>query len=149
MPRIQPVVRLQLAEHLPRPPQHRRRHARQSGDVSGPFTMMETVEQAAGAGGSGNAGKTRIVIVGTQSFAENRTLPPNNNDANLELALGSFQWLAGQDALIALPPKPDRALPIALTQQDQSTIIFITAVLMPGLIVFAGFVVWWRRRVFA
>ncbi len=116
--------------------------ARQSGDVSGPFTMMETVEQAAG------AGKTRIVIVGSQSFAENRTLPPNNNDANLELALGSFQWLAGQDALIALPPKPDRALPIALTQQDQSTIIFITAVLMPGLIVFAGVVVWWRRRVF-
>jgi ABC-type uncharacterized transport system involved in gliding motility auxiliary subunit len=117
--------------------------ARQAGDLSGPFTMMETVEQASG------AGKTRIVIVGTQSFAENRTLPPNNNDANLELALGAFQWLAGQDALIALPPKPDRALPIALTQQDQSTIIFITAVLMPGLIAFAGVIVWWRRRVFA
>jgi ABC-type uncharacterized transport system involved in gliding motility auxiliary subunit len=116
--------------------------ARQSGDVSGPFTMMETVEQVAG------AGKTRIVIVGTQSFAENRTLPPNNNDANLELALGSFQWLAGQDALIALPPKPDRSLPLSLTQDQQSTLIFITVVLMPGLIVLAGVVVWWRRRVF-
>jgi ABC-type uncharacterized transport system involved in gliding motility auxiliary subunit len=122
--------------------------ARQPGDASGPFTMVETVEQAASTGGGGNSIKTRIVIVGTQSFAENRTLPPNNSDANLELALGSFQWLAGQDSLIALPPKPDRALPLALTQQDQSTIIFITAVLMPGLIVLAGVVVWWRRRVF-
>jgi ABC-type uncharacterized transport system involved in gliding motility auxiliary subunit len=122
--------------------------ARQSGDVSGPFTMMETVEQVASAGGSGNSDKTRIVIVGTQSFAENRTLPPNNNDANLELALGSFQWLAGQDALIALPPKPDRSLPLSLTQDQQSTLIFITVVLMPGLIVLAGVVVWWRRRVF-
>jgi ABC-2 type transport system permease protein len=122
--------------------------ARQSGDVPGPFTMMETVEQAAGAGGSGNSGKTRIVIVGTQSFAENRTLPPNSNDANLELALGSFQWLAGQDALIALPPKPARSLPLSLTQDQQSTLIFITVVLMPSLIVLAGVVVWWRRRVF-
>jgi ABC-type uncharacterized transport system involved in gliding motility auxiliary subunit len=116
--------------------------ARQSGDSPGPFTMMETVEQAVG------AGKTRIVVVGTQSFAENRTLPPNNNDANLELALGSFQWLAGQDALIAVPPKPDRALPLSLTQDQQSTLIFITTVLMPGLVVLAGVVVWWRRRIF-
>ena len=121
---------------------------RQPGDASGPFTMMETVERAVPAGGAGTSSKTRIVIVGTQSFAENGTLPPNNSDANLELALGSFQWLAGQDSLIAVPPKADRALPLALTQQDQSTIIFITAVLMPGLIVLAGVAVWWRRRVF-
>jgi len=40
-------------------------------------------------------------------------------------------------------------LPLTLTQDQQSTIIFITAVLMPGLIVLAGVVVWWRRRVFA
>ena len=116
--------------------------SRKGGDSAGPFTMMETAELPAG------AGKTRIVIVGTQAFAENRTLPPNNSDANLELALGSFQWLAGQDALIALPPKPDRALPLTLTQDQQSTIIFITAFLMPGLTVFGGIMVWWRRRIF-
>ena len=116
--------------------------ARQSTDASGPFAMMETVEQPAG------TGKTRIVVVGTPAFAQNGTLPPNNSDADLELALGSFQWLAGQDSLIDLPPKADRALPIALTQDEQSTLIFITAVLMPGLIVLAGVVVWWRRRIF-
>ena len=116
--------------------------ARQPADASGPFTMMETVEQPAA------GGKTRIVIVGTPAFAQNGTLPPINSDANLELALGSFQWLAGQDALIAVPPKPDRALPLSLSQDEQSTLIFITAVLMPGLIVLAGVVVWWRRRVF-
>ena len=68
---------------------------------------METLEQSGAA-----SSKTRIVLVGTQAFAENGTLPPNNSDANLELALASFQWLAGEDALIALPPKPDRALPL-------------------------------------
>lgn len=116
--------------------------SRQASDTSGPFTLMETLEQQAG------AGKTRIVAVGTQAFAQNGTLPPNNNDANLELVLGSLQWLAGQDALIALPPKPDRALPLTLTQNDQSTLIFITVVLLPGVMVIAGVAVWWRRRVF-
>ena len=104
---------------------------------------METLERS-----SSESSKTRIVLVGTQSFAENATLPPNNGGANLELALASFQWLAGEDALIALPPKPGRALPLVLTQQDQSNLIFITAVLMPGIIVVAGIAVWWRRRIF-
>src|SRR5256885_27529 len=116
---------------------------KQAGDASGPFTLMETLDQS-----SSGSSKARVVLVGTPSFAENTTLPPNNGGANLELALASFQWLAGEDALIALPPKPARALPLVLTQQDQSNLIFITAVLMPGIIVVAGIAVWWRRRIF-
>jgi len=113
---------------------------RQAVDEAGPFVMMETLEVPAG------AKKARIVMVGTTGFAENRVLPPLSNDANLELALASFQWLAREDALISIPPKPARALPLTLTQQDQSNIIFVTIFLMPGLIVFAGVMVWWRRR---
>lgn len=116
---------------------------RQAGDAGGPFVIMAAVERQAG------AKVTRIVVVGTAAFAENRTLPPRNSDANIELALGSVQWLAEQDSLISIPPKPGRSLPLALTQQDQSTMIFITSALMPGLIVFAGVMVWWRRRVFS
>jgi ABC-type uncharacterized transport system involved in gliding motility auxiliary subunit len=114
--------------------------ARQAADSSGPFAVMETLEAPAG------DKKTRIVVVGTSGFAENRVLPPSSNDANLELVLGTFQWLAREDALISLPPKPPRALPLILTQQDQSTVIFVTVFLMPGLVVFAGVLVWWRRR---
>ena len=116
---------------------------RKTGDASGPFNVMETLESPAG------AKLTRIVAVGTAGFAENRTLPPNNSDANLELALASFQWLAEQDSLTSIPHKAGRALPLALTQQDQSIVIFITGVLMPGVIVFGGVMVWWRRRVFS
>jgi len=86
------------------------------------------------------------VMVGTTGFAENKVLPPSSNAANLELALGAFQWLAREDSLISLPPKPPRALPLTLTRQDQSTVIFITIFLMPGMAVFGGVLVWWRRR---
>ena len=116
---------------------------RKEGDVGGPFTIMETLEEAAG------GKRTRIVVSGSGAFGENLVLPPNAGGANLELALASFQWLAEQDSLIAIPPKAARALPLALTQQDQSTLIFITGVLMPGLMVFGGVMVWWRRRVFS
>jgi ABC-type uncharacterized transport system involved in gliding motility auxiliary subunit len=113
---------------------------RQASDAAGPFAIMETLEVLAGQ-------KTaRIAMVGTTGFAENKVLPPSSNAANLELALGTFQWLAREDALISLPPKPPRALPLILNQRDQSTIIFITIFLMPGLVVFAGAAVWWRRR---
>ena len=114
--------------------------ARQAVDAPGPFAVMETIEIPAG------DKKARIVAVGTTGFAENRVLPPSSNDANLELVLGTFQWLAREDALISIPPKPPRALPLILTQQDQSTVIFVTIFLMPGLVVFAGVLVWWRRR---
>ena len=118
----------------------RRDLARQTADLPGPFVIMETLEVPAGQ-------KTaRIVMVGTSAFAENRVLPPASNDANLELVLGTFQWLAREDALISIPPKAARALPLTLTQRDQGTIIFITIFLMPALIVFAGVMVWWRRR---
>ena len=113
---------------------------RQAADAPGPFAIMETLEVP------GVQRFGRIAIVGTSAFAENRILPPSSNDANLELVLGTFQWLAHEDALISLPPKPPRALPLTLTQQDQSTVIFITIFLMPGLIVFGGVMVWWRRR---
>jgi len=116
---------------------------RKAGDTSGPFNVMEALEKPAG------GKKTRIVVVGTAGFAENRTLPPNNTDANLELALASFQWLAEQDSLVSTRAKVGRALPLTLSQQDESALIFITSVLMPGVMVFVGVVLWWRRRVFS
>jgi ABC-2 type transport system permease protein len=112
---------------------------RQAGDGPGPFTIMETLQQGVGQ-------KTmRIAIVGTAAFAENRVLPPNSNDANLELALGTFEWLAGSD-LAPFSPKPRRAAVLPLSQQDQTLLIVITVGLMPGLMVAAALGLVWRRR---
>jgi len=115
---------------------------RRDGDIAGPFAIMETLEVPAG------QKEARIVMVGTSAFAENKVMPPSSNAANLELALGTFQWLAREDALVSLPLKPPRAPPLNLTQRDQGTVIFITILLMPGLVVFGGAAVWWRRRRF-
>lgn len=113
---------------------------RQAGDSSGPFTIMETLERAAGA-------KTaRIAIVGTAAFAENRVLPPDSNDANLELALATFEWLAGGDSPVSIPAKARRAPHLPLTQQDQTLLIVITVGVMPAVLVAGALLLGWRRR---
>ncbi len=113
---------------------------RRSGDRGGPLTLMETLESG------GAPKKARIVLVGTTAFAENRALPPNASDYNLQLLLGSFDWLAGNDQLIALPPKPTSSTPLFLTDQDLNVNFLVTMLLLPGLVVAAGVTVWLRRR---
>jgi hypothetical protein len=112
---------------------------RQSGDAAGPFTIMETLEQPGPA-------KTRIAVVGTSAFAENLVLPPNSADANLDLALATFEWLAGRDSPASIPARPRRSPPLDLTQQDQTVLILVTVVAMPGLMVAVAAVLAWRRR---
>jgi len=113
---------------------------RESGDLPGPFTMMATLEKVSG------DQKMRVVLVGTSAFAENRTLPPNAPGYNVQLLLGSFDWLAGNDELIKLPAKPQTALPLFLTTQDVFVIAFITLVPLPLLVLIIGVLVWTRRR---
>ena len=114
--------------------------AAQPGDKPGPYDLMVGYEQ-----GSGTA-KERIVLVGTSGLAENLVVPPTVASANLELFLSSLDWLAGQDSLISLPAKPQGAVPLALTAAQASLDVVLTLVILPLLIAFGGFAVWWYRR---
>jgi ABC-type uncharacterized transport system involved in gliding motility auxiliary subunit len=90
--------------------------------------------------------KMRVVLVGTSAFAENRTLPPNAPGYNVQLLLGSFDWLAGNDDLIKLPAKPQTALPLFLTTLDVFVIAGVTLLGVPLLVMIIGVLVWTRRR---
>jgi ABC-type uncharacterized transport system involved in gliding motility auxiliary subunit len=113
---------------------------RQAGDPAGPFTLMATLEKVSG------DQKMRVVLVGTSAFAENRTLPPSAPGYNIQLLLGSFDWLAGNDDLIKLPAKPQTALPLFLTTLDVFVIGGITTLGVPLLVLLIGVLVWSRRR---
>ncbi len=118
-----------------------------AGAKSGPLTLMETLEQPlSGTDAAGQARKTRIVLVGTSAVAENRTLPPNAPGYNSQLLQGSFDWLAGNDQLIAVAPKPAAKYPLPLTAQDFAVNVVVTSVLVPLLLLGAGALVWMARR---
>ena len=116
------------------------RFDRRVGDPGGPLTLMATLEKPAA------EKPMRVVLVGTSAFGENRTLPPNAPGFNLQLTLGAFDWLAGNDALIKLPAKPQAALPLLLTTQDLALVAIVTVLLVPLLVGVMGAAVWVRRR---
>lgn len=122
--------------------------ARRPGDRPGPFTLMETLEKPLPEGqpGTGTTGTkpSRVVLVASSGFGENRAILAQGY--NVQLLLGSFDWLAGNDKLIALPPKPPAASPILLTQQDFEFDFVLLVGVIPVLIVLAGLAVYMRRR---
>jgi ABC-type uncharacterized transport system involved in gliding motility auxiliary subunit len=121
--------------------QSREQLARRPTDRSGPFVLMETLEQQRPSGK-----RTRIVLVGTAGIAENRAMPPNTSGGNPDLFLASLDWLSEQESLIAAGPKPPAAQPLSLTQSQAYFNILVTLVLLPGLVLAAGVVVFVRRR---
>lgn len=121
--------------------QAREQTAKRPGDPNGPFTLMETLEQQ-----HSGAKSTRIVLVGTAGLGENRAMPPSADGSNPDLLLASLDWLSEQESLIAIGPKPAQANPLALTQEQQNFNVFLTLVLLPGIALAAGVVVFVRRR---
>ncbi|HVB77185.1 MAG TPA: GldG family protein [Candidatus Nitrosotalea sp.] len=115
--------------------------ARQAGDGGGPFTLMETLTQPASGGQT-----TRIALVGTSAFAENRALPPNAGGANDALLRATFEWLSEQDALISASPQPVTNPVLSLTEGQLEFNYVLTLGLLPLLVLVAGLMVWYRRR---
>jgi ABC-type uncharacterized transport system involved in gliding motility auxiliary subunit len=109
---------------------------RRAGDRSGPFELMRSIEQ----------GGTRIVVAGTSALAENRTMPPSASGANPDLLLASLDWLTGQDALLSIPSRPQRAAPLSLAGGAPAWNVLIALPLPLLAVLVAGSLVYVRRR---
>lgn len=121
-------------------PQERTDLSRRAGDVPGPFVLLRSIERV-------RAGRTsRIVLAGTSALAENRTMPPAASSANPDLLLSSLDWLSQQDSLIAIPPKPPRAVPLSLDDRDARLNVLVALPLPLLAVLGAGLLVVVRRR---
>ncbi len=137
-----------------------------TGDKKGPVSLAAALsvtapEQPAAekpaAGTTGTNGKdatpptppdspkrdTRIVVFGDSDFVSNNGLGvPGNSD----LFLNSVNWLAQQENLISIRPKTTEDRRVTLTQEQQFMVFLFSVAFLPGAIVIAGIVNWWRRR---
>ncbi len=140
-----------------------------TGDKKGPVSLAAALsvtapeqpaaeKPAAGAAGTnGKDGKdatpaapsdspkrdTRIVVFGDSDFVSNNGLGvPGNSD----LFLNSVNWLAQQENLISIRPKTTEDRRVTLTQEQQFMVFLFSVAFLPGAIVIAGIVNWWRRR---
>jgi hypothetical protein len=121
-------------------PTQRTSLSRRPADPAGPFSLMWSVEA------SRPSGTARIVLSGTSSLAENRTMPSAATGANSDLLLASLDWLSRQDPLASLESRPPDAAPLSLSGLELR-VNEVLAVGVPPLFVLAiGAVVAVRRR---
>ncbi len=110
-------------------------------DVKGPLDLANAAEAF------GGDRPARLLVIGNSSFLSNGTLRSVQGAvANGDFFVGIMNWLAGQENLIAIPPKPATSNPMILTA-DSGRFIFLSSFLMlPGAILLIGVLIWWRRR---
>jgi gliding motility-associatede transport system auxiliary component len=85
----------------------------------------------------------RFVALGTSSIANNAYL---GFGGNRDLIMNSVDWLAAEEGMISVRPKPPENQRLELNEQQMSRILYLGVFGIPLLIVALGISVWWGRR---
>lgn len=123
------------------------------GDRPGPITIAAAVSVPVEQPPAADPGKTgataaarpdtRVVVFGDSDYITNGVLGiPGNRD----LFLNAVNWLAQQENLIAIRPREAEDRRIALTPGQGRWALVQSLLAVPGLVLLAGFITWWRRR---
>jgi hypothetical protein len=106
-------------------------------DLPGPVTVAAAFERAVG------ERQQRVVVVGSGSFLANTYL---GNGGNLQLGMAIVNWLAAEDNLVAIDPRPAPDSRIEIGQITLYAIAFGFLIFLPLTFVLIGAAIWWRRR---
>jgi len=86
---------------------------------------------------------SRIVVVGDSDFATNSFFHIMGNG---KLFLNTVNYLAARENLVGIEPRT-RDLPrVNLTNRQVKGTFFLSVILIPALLAFIGFAVWWKQR---
>ncbi len=85
----------------------------------------------------------RMVVVGDSEFASNAHFSAQGNG---NLFLNMISWLAQEKDLISIRPKSPQDRRMTLSQSQQTTLFYLTVVLLPLGVIVAGISVWSQRR---
>lgn len=106
-------------------------------DLPGPVNIAAAFERAVG------EKQQRVVVVGNGAFLSNTYL---GNGGNLQLGMAMVNWLAAEDDLVSIDPRP---APDSRIEIDQMTLYLIALsflIVLPLAFALTGVVIWWRRR---
>jgi ABC-type uncharacterized transport system involved in gliding motility auxiliary subunit len=113
-------------------------------DLKGPLSLAVAVtKEVKPSSDTGSALKARMVVVGNSDFAINANFEAGGNG---NLFLNIVSWLAQEEDLISIRPKAPEDRKVILSQQQQTMLMFLSLVFIPGAVLLAGIIVWTRRR---
>ncbi len=108
-------------------------------DLPGPRLIAVAAEREAADG----APKARVAVFGDADFASNASLTLG---ANQDLFLNAVNWLTEEEALVGIRPLPPAVRSVVLSPVQSGLLFWTSVVFLPGAVVLAGALVWWRRR---
>lgn len=122
----------------------------QPGDRTGPLDFGYAIEGSLAAPGSptmpdASQTRARMVVIGDADFASNELLGAPAT-VNAALFRNTIAWLAEEEALISLPPKPTVDRTIMLTPDQERFVLYSSMAGLPLLVLITGVVVGWLRR---
>lgn len=118
----------------------------QDGDKKGEFVVGYAAE-GAGTGGAGDDKRARLIVLGNASFATNRWMNSQDALGNQQLVGNMVNWLAGQEELIAIPPRDPDVRPLqALAGNEVNLVAWTSVALIPLAALIIGGLLWWRKR---
>ncbi len=115
--------------------------ARLSSDQSGPHTLAAAVWERDEQGRP----TTKIVVVSSARFLD-QVFPYGVIPGNVDFFMNSLAWLRDRGDTASIRPKSLITFPMQLTAMQTLVYSLIVVVIIPVLILAAGFVVWLRRR---
>ena len=106
-------------------------------DTRGPLSL--------GVSGSRKVGEknARLVVIGNSQFAMN---PYISQLRNGDLFYNAIDWLAADENLISIRPKTATNRQVNLSEAQASALKWLDLIFLPGLVIFAGIMIWWKRR---
>ncbi|MBI4582052.1 MAG: Gldg family protein, partial [Planctomycetes bacterium] len=132
------------AEQMRNPQQLRQDDA----DPRGPLSVAVAIEQSlatdAAAPSDGGTGRTRVFLLGTARLVENQYL--GIASGNQDLVLNALNWLAEEENLVSIRPRPSDVRTMLLTGPQLNLVVYSSMLFLPLAVLVAGAAIWWTRR---
>lgn len=113
-------------------------------DRKGPISIAVAVEGKLKDLGAEADGVGRLAVFGSAQFAENRNF--EGTFFNRDLFLNTVGWQVGQSDLLSIRPRSLRASRVSFSQEEGTSIFYLSVLVLPELLLIAGLAVWWRRE---
>jgi ABC-type uncharacterized transport system involved in gliding motility auxiliary subunit len=106
-------------------------------DTRGPLSL--------GVSGNRKVGEknARLVVIGNSQFAMNPYITQLRNG---DLFYNALDWLAADENLISIRPKAATSRQVNLSEGQASALKWLDLFFLPGLVIVAGIMIWWKRR---
>ena len=120
------------------------------GDKAGPVTIGAVTATTATDLPKADPTKTderppesRFVTIGDSDFAANYAIRIQGNE---DLFVNTINWLAQQENLISIRPKPPSQSHLTITARQANAVLMMSLLVIPALVFGTGVYTWWRKR---